>query len=468
MSRFPNGFLWGGAISASQSEGAYDVGGKGLTIFDVTEAGNKNTPRKRHDKIENDIHYPSHTAIDFYHTYAQDIQLFRELGIQCLRTSINWTRIYPNGIEELPNEEGLAYYDALFDELLKNDITPVVTIHHSDTPLYIAEHYGGWINRTTVDLFLKYAKTVLCRYKDKIKYWIVINEINAINYVEWFSAAAENMTLQEKETASYHLLLANASVVCAAKKINPDFIMGGMVTDCHTYPYTCDPQDVFQSIQDKHRNIFFADVMCRGEYPSYKWKELNRFDIQLHIKEEEKNILKKGCIEFLAFSYYSSHVSSMVKDEDIQGNLIQNIKGKNNPYLKSSQWGWSIDPMGLRIALNEFYDRYELPLFIVENGLGARDDAKQLPDINDDYRIEYLREHIAAARDAVTIDGVDLMGYLVWGFIDIVSGVTGEMDKRYGLIYVDRNNKGQGSNLRYKKKSFEWYQKVIASQGEEL
>lgn len=468
MPKFPKDFLWGGAISANQSEGAYNVGGKGLSILDVMEVGSKDTPRIRYEKLETGIHFPSHDAIDFYHNYKEDIKLFKEMGIKCLRTSINWTRIYPTGIEEEPNEEGLKFYDDLFDELLNNGIIPLVTIQHADTPLHLALTYGGWKNRIMVDLFLKYAQTIFKRYEHKIKYWITINEINAINYVEWFGAAGENLTPQEKEQASYHLLLANAKTVALGKRINPDFVIGGMITGgCH-YPYTCAPEDVMLSLEDKNQDVFFADVMCRGYYPSYKLKELERNNIVLQKEEMDLNALQEGKIEFLSFSYYSSHISSVEKDEVLQGNLLQNIIGKSNPYLKASEWGWQLDPLGLRITLNELYDRYQLPLFIVENGLGAVDCANDIQNIQDDYRIEYLKQHIEAVSNAITMDGIDLMGYLVWGFIDIVSGTTGQMSKRYGLIYVDKDDQGNGTGKRYKKKSFSWYKNVIETNGENL
>jgi len=468
MNKFPKDFLWGGAISANQSEGAFDEGGKGISILDVMEVGSKTQPRKRHREFEEGVRFPSHDAIDFFHHYKDDIKLLKQMGIKCLRTSINWTRIYPTGVEQEPNEQGLQFYDDLFDELLINDITPVVTIQHSDTPLNLALEYGGWKNRYVVDCFLKYAETVLRRYKDKVRYWITINEINSINFINWFGAGSEELTLQEKEQASYNLLLASAKAVKIGKTINPEFMIGGMVTDCYSYPYTCNPEDVMLSFQDKHYNIFFADVMCRGYYPGYKKKELEKNNIVLETDPLDRRIIKEGTIDFLSFSYYSSHVSSVQKDEILQGNLLQNIIGKSNPYLKASEWGWQVDPLGLRISLNEFYDRYQIPLFIVENGLGAADDARNMENITDDYRIDYLKQHISAVRDAVDVDGVDLMGYLVWGIIDIVSGTTGEMDKRYGMIYVDRDNQGKGSNKRYPKKSFYWYKKVINSNGEDL
>lgn len=468
MERFSKDFLWGGAISANQAEGAFDVDGKGLSILDVMGPGARGKERERHENVYDGTFFPSHHAIDFYHNYKEDIQLLKQLGIKCFRTSINWTRIYPTGVEEQPNEEGLKYYDDLFDMLIENGITPLITLQHSDTPYYLATEFGGWKNRKLVDYFEKYVTTVFERYKNKIKYWITINEINAINYVEWFAAANTNLTAQEKEQVSYNLLVASAKAVMIGKKINPDFVIGGMVTDCYTYPYTCNPEDVMLSFLDKHYNIYFADVMVRGYYPAYKVKELERNGIVLQKELGDDEILKQGKIEFLSFSYYASHVSSVVKDEVMDGNLQQNIIGKTNPYLKATEWGWQIDPLGLRISLNEFYDRYQIPLFIVENGLGARDDVTDIHHIEDDYRISYLKEHIKAVRDAVSIDGVDLMGYLVWGVIDIVSGVTGQMSKRYGLIYVDRDDEGNGTNERTLKKSFYWYKKVIETNGEEL
>lgn len=468
MHKFPNDFLWGGAISANQSEGAYNIDGKGLSILDVMEVGSKNTPRKRHNEFNEGVYFPSHDAIDFYANYKSDIALLKQLGIKCFRTSINWTRIFPTGLEDEPNEKGLIFYDNLFDELIKNDIIPLVTIQHSDTPLHLALELGGWKNRDIVDGFEKYAKVVFNRYKDKIKYWITINEINAINYVNWFAAGSENLTLQEKEQASYNLLLANAKAVRVGKEINSNFVIGGMVTDCYSYPYTCNPEDVLLSIQDKHHNIFFADVMCRGAYPSYKKKELERNGISLYKEKDDVRIFEEGKIDYLSISYYSSSVSSSEKDEVLQGNLQQNIIGKSNPYLEASEWGWQIDPIGLRVSLNDLYDRYQIPLFIVENGLGAVDDTSNITDIKDDYRIDYLRKHILAVRDSIELDGVDVMGYLAWGVIDIISGGTGEMAKRYGLIYVDRDNEGKGTNQRYKKKSFNWYKNVIESNGEDL
>lgn len=467
-SRFPAEFLWGGAISANQAEGGFGEGGKGLSILDVMEVGSKDTPRRRTDGIEPGVYYPSHTAIDFFHTFREDIALFSELGITCLRTSINWTRIYPTGMETEPSEAGLQFYDDVFDELLAHGITPLVTLQHSDTPLYLAEAFGGWKSRELVDLFARYCATVFTRYKDKVRHWITINEINAINFVTWFGAAAENLTPAEKEQASYHLLLASATAVRIGKGIDPGFVIGGMVTDCYSYPFTCRPEDVLLSIQDKHHNIFFADVMCRGAYPRYKLRELERAGIVLETRAGDARTLDAGRIEFLACSYYASHVSSTDADEIIQGNLLQNIAGKANPHLATSEWGWQIDPLGLRISLNDLYDRYQMPLFVVENGLGAVDDVTDPCNIDDPYRIEYLRRHIDAVGDAIAIDGVEMLGYLVWGFIDLVSGTTGEMAKRYGLIYVDRDNAGEGSNARYRKASFGWYQRVLGSNGREL
>lgn len=468
MAKFPKNFLWGGAIAANQAEGAFDRDGKGTSILDVMAVGSKNEPRKRYSVHDNTIYFPSHQAIDFFDKYQEDIALLKKLGIKCFRTSINWTRIYPTGVETEPNEKGLEFYDKLFDCLLKNGITPIVTLQHSDTPVYLADYYGGWKNRKVVDCFLKYARTVFMRYKSKVTNWIVINEINSVNFVTWFGAANDNLTENEKEQASYNLLLANASAVKLGKSISSDFKIGGMVTDCFSYPFSCKPEDVFLSIQDKHKNIFFADVMVRGYYPSYKLNELERKNITLDKLDDDAETLREGTIDFLAFSYYSSHVSSSEKDEVVQGNLLQNIMGKSNPYLETSEWGWQIDPLGLRTSLNDFYDRYQIPLFIVENGLGAADKVEHQHQIADDYRIDYLKKHIQAVKEAINYDGVDVIGYLAWGIIDIISGTTGEMAKRYGLIYVDKDNSGNGTGKRYPKKSYYWYQNVINTNGEDL
>ncbi|WP_137625068.1 glycoside hydrolase family 1 protein [Lactiplantibacillus pingfangensis] len=468
MTQFPKNFLWGGAIAANQAEGAFDRDGKGVSILDVMSVGSKNQPRQRRSLDDQTAFFPSHDAIDFFDKYESDIALLKQLGIKCLRTSINWTRIYPTGVESVPNEKGLAYYDKLFDCMIRNGITPVVTLQHSDTPIYLADHYGGWKNRKVVDYFLNYVRTIFKRFRTKVKYWIVINEINSVNFVTWFGAAGENLTESEKEQASYHLLLANASAVKIGKSINPNFKIGGMVTDCYSYPYSCRPEDVLLSVRDKHKNIFFADVMVRGYYPSYKIQELKRKSISIKQEAGDDDMLHAGTIDFLAFSYYSSHVSSTQKDEVIQGNLLQNIIGKTNPYLQTSDWGWQIDPLGLRTSLNDFYDRYQIPLFIVENGLGAVDNIDDNNYVEDDYRIDYLKQHIQAVKDAIDYDGVNVMGYLVWGIIDIISGTTGEMAKRYGLVYVDRDNYGKGTGRRYVKKSFDWYKQVIRTNGENL
>lgn len=468
MPDFPKNFLWGGAVSATQAEGAYLEDGKGMSIFDIMTKGDRNTPRRNTGAVRENEVYPNHYGIDFYHRYVEDIMLLKELGIKAFRTSISWARIFPTGFEEEPNEEGLKFYDDLFDTLLKNGIEPVVTMLHSDVPLELAQKLGGWKNKEMVKYFSHYVETIVARYKGKVKKWITINEINAVNYVLWFSCAMLDDDEQSKALAASHLLLGSATAVKIGHRIDPDAMIGGMVTDCYSYPYTCNPDDVLQSVEDVRFNIYFADVMCRGYYPSYQKAKLERQGIKLDLTEEDENTLREGIVDFLGFSYYSSHVSSVVNDELVEGNLLQNIIGKKNPYLQSSQWGWQVDPKGLRYSLNEFYDRYQKPLFIVENGLGARDEIDSEGSIEDPYRIEYLREHIRAVREAVCIDGVDLIGYLVWGIIDIVSGTTGEMSKRYGMIYVDQDDEGNGTLKRIKKASFNWYQKVIASNGKNL
>jgi 6-phospho-beta-glucosidase len=465
---FPENFMWGGAISANQAEGAYIAGGKGLTTLDVMTAGSKRKARENTGIVQEGVYYPSHEGIDFYHRYKEDIKLFAEIGFKCFRFSINWARIFPNGTEAEPNEEGLAFYDKVLDELAKYNIEPLVTIYHSDTPLHLATEYGGWANKKLVSYYLKYCEAIFTRYQNKVKYWITFNEINAINFVSWFSGAVTENDDQTKALVAHHQLLASSKAVQLGHKINPDYQIGGMVTNSYSYPYTCKPEDVMLSLEDKRYNIFFSDVMCRGYYPSYKLKEFERKNIQVEITDEDKLDLANGTIDFLSFSYYSSFISSTEADEVVDGNLQMGVLGKSNPYLPASSWGWQIDPVGIRISLNDFYERYQKPLFIVENGFGDMDTLTNEGEIIDDYRIDYLKKHINQIGKAINEDGVELLGYTLWGCIDLVSGTTGEMSKRYGLIYVDKDDTGNGTLKRIKKKSFGWYKKVIETNGEVL
>ncbi|WP_414055858.1 6-phospho-beta-glucosidase [Macrococcus equi] len=478
MSKLSDDFLWGGALAAHQFEGGWNKGGKGPSVVDVLTAGAHGTPRRITEKVEPHEFYPNHEAIDFYTHYKEDLALFAEMGLKVLRTSIAWTRIFPNGDEAEPNEAGLQFYDDVFDELLKHDIKPVITLSHFEMPLHLAREYGGFRSRKVVDCFVRFAQVVFERYKDKVEYWMTFNEIN--NQMDvgnplflWTNAGIEVKPDEDARAVMYisahHQLLASALAVQAGHKINPEFKIGAMVSHVPVYPYSCDPKDIMAAEIANRERFFFPDVQVRGKYPAYALKELERIGVTLPIEPGDEEILMNGTVDYLAFSYY---MSTAVKHDAVSeptSILNGGLKGGiDNPYLQSSDWGWTIDPIGLRYVLNTLYNRYQLPLFIVENGFGAIDKVESDGTINDDTRIEYFKSHIEAVKEAVLEDGVDLLGYTPWGIIDVVSFTTGEMKKRYGMIYVDRDNEGNGTMQRSKKKSFEWYKRVIATNGEEL
>jgi len=477
-SNFPEGFLWGGAVSAHQIEGAYNVDGKGLSIADVVTDGGNGINRKITKGILSGNYYPNHKAIDFYHRYKEDIQLFKELGLKAFRTSINWSRIFPNGDEWEPNEAGLKFYDELFDELLENEIEPVVTLSHFEIPYLLYEKYGGFKNKKLIDFFAHYARTVMERYKNKVKYWMTFNEINNQadgNYElhTWTNSAMlfgeEDNSLELTFQAGLNELIASAKAVVIGHEINPDFQIGCMMAYVPVYPYSCKPDDMMAATKVMDRRFFYSDVHVRGEIPRYskKYWEIEKLDIQY--SAEEELILKKGTVDFIGFSYYMSDAVTTLSDvEGYEVREYPKAKIVRNPYVNSSEWGWQIDPIGLRYTLNTIYERYNIPLFIVENGFGAYDKIEKNGKVSDPYRVSYLREHIKQMEQAINIDGVDLIGYTPWGIIDIVSFGSGEMEKRYGMIYVDKDNHGNGTLDRTKKDSFEWYQHVIATSGSEL
>ena len=466
-------FLWGGAVAANQCEGAYNKDGKGLSIVDVLPVAEERREALLNFKLalENKYDfYPSHESIDFYHNYKDDIKLFAEMGFKVFRTSISWPRIFPKGDELKPNEAGLKFYDALFDELLKYNIEPLVTINHFDTPLHLVKKYGGWRSRELITYFERYAKVVLERYQNKVKYWLTHNEINMIMHL---SSIGGGLIFEEGENiqqiryqAAHHQLVASSIATKIAKEINPDMQIGCMLAAGEIYPYSSHPEDVLKAVKENQKQYFFVDIQSRGEYPSYTNRLFEEEGVTLEILPGDLDLLKKYPVDFISFSYYSSRLTSAdpeVNKTMKSGNAFASLR---NPHLKVSEWGWQIDPIGLRITMNQIYDRYQKPLFIVENGLGANDKFSN-GTIEDDYRIDYLKQHIEQMKEAVK-DGVDLLGYTTWGCIDLVSAGTGEMKKRYGFIYVDRDNQGNGTNKRYKKKSFDWYKKVIESNGEVL
>ncbi|MGG7152740.1 glycoside hydrolase family 1 protein [Clostridium neonatale] len=471
-------FLWGGATAANQFEGGWNVDGKGASTSDMLTAGTHTIPRKITKETIDGLNYPSHEAIDFYHRYKEDIKLFAEMGFKVFRMSIAWTRIFPNGDDKEPNEAGLKFYDDVFDELKKYNIEPLVTISHYEMPFNLTKKYNGWASRNVIDFFVNYCNVIFNRYKDKVKYWLTFNEINCgtmpmggylglgILNEGTEDFLHQNDNKQIRFQALHHQFVASAKAVKLGHSINKDFKIGCMIAHMTTYPYTCNPDDILLA-QKKNQlaNDLCGDVQVRGEYPFFAKRYFEENNIVLDITEEDKKILKEGTVDYYTFSYYMSNCESASGDEDkTSGNLLGGIK---NPYLEASDWGWQIDPKGLRYTLNELYGRYNIPLMVVENGLGAFDKVEEDGSINDDYRIEYLKDHIIQMKEAVK-DGVDLIGYTPWGCIDLVSASTGEMEKRYGFIYVDKDNAGEGTLDRKKKKSFEWYKNVIKTNGEEL
>ena len=473
---FPNNFLWGGAVAAHQIEGGWREGGKGISVADVLTAGTHEIPREITDGVLEGKNYPNHEAIDFYHRYKSDIKLFAELGFKCFRTSIAWTRIFPNGDESEPNEAGLKFYDDLFDELLKYKIEPVITLSHFEMPFHLAKAYGGWTNRKLIDFFVRYAEIVMRRYKNKVKYWMTFNEINNQSAIDmdifgWtnsgviFSQHTNKFAVLYQ--AAHNELVASALVVKKGHEINPNFKIGCMVAWVPYYPYSCNPNDMILSVESMRDKFYFADVHARGHYPAYAKKMWEKTNSAPKMEPQDEKILAEGTVDYIGFSYYMSKTvkSDYIAEKISYGDSIHSI---SNPHIKISDWGWAIDPVGLRYCLATLFERYELPLFIVENGFGAIDVKNADGTCNDAYRIDYLRSHIAEIKKSIEIDGVDVIGYTSWGCIDLISFTTGEMKKRYGFIYVDKNNDGSGTLERSKKLSFDWYKKVIATNGEEI
>lgn len=464
---FPVDFLWGGAVAANQCEGAYDEDGKGWSTQDLAPKGivGPITDHPTEDNLKLQ-------GIDFYHRYKEDIALFAEMGFRVFRFSIAWSRIFPNGDDEVPNEAGLAFYDDLIDECRRHGMEPLVTLSHYETPYHLAKAYDGWCSRKLITFFQRYCKCVMERYKGKVHYWLTFNEINSILHNPYLSGGIltpkEKLSKSALYQAIHHELVASALVTKMAHEIDPDNKVGCMVIGIPSYPLTPNPDDVIANMEQDRHNLYFTDVQARGAYPKYLNRYFKENGIQIQMEEGDEEILKNS-VDFISFSYYMSTCGCADPNAHPQtaGNIIPGVA---NPYLPSSQWGWQIDPKGLRYLLNQFYDRYQKPLFIVENGLGARDELIEkdgVLTVEDDYRIEYMREHLMQVEEAIE-DGVEVMGYTSWGCIDLVSASTAQMSKRYGFIYVDRNDDGSGSMARYRKKSFYWYRDVIASNGASL
>lgn len=470
---FAHDFLWGGALAANQCEGAWNEGGRGLANCDVLPFGLDRIAVVKGDRemlSPDEIHfYPSLEAIDFYHRYKEDIALFGELGFKTLRLSVAWSRIYPNGDDTEPNEEGLKFYEDVFRECRRYGIEPLVTITHYDIPMHLVTEYGGWKNRKLIGFYKKLVTTLFSRYKGLVRYWLTFNEINIMTSACFMGAG---LVFQEEEDryksiydAVHHVLVASAWAVKLCHEQCPESQIGCMLNAGIYYPATCNPLDVQAAQEENRKHYMFTDVQVRGTYPCYVRKEFERRGFVIPFLEDDEAILRENLVDFVSFSYYSTRVVEAASEGMYDSNLLHSAP---NPYLKQEPWGRFLDPLGLRITMNEIYDRYQKPMFIVENGLGAEDIPDETGYVEDDYRINYLRDHIQAMKDAVEQDGIELMGYTCWGPIDLVSVATGQMSKRYGFIYVDRDDNGNGTLRRTKKKSFAWFQKVIASNGEDL
>ena len=484
--RFPDNFLWGGATADFQFEGGFNEGGRGLNSQDFVTDGSfgvkrqitlelkdgsrgsvnslETFPEGAEAKLYDDQYYPSHKAVDFYHHYKEDIALMGEMGFNVFRFSICWSRIYPTGEEDKPNEEGLKFYDDVINECLKYGMEPLITICHDEMPDHLAREYDGWNNRVLIDYYLKYCKTLFENYGDRVKYWLTFNELNAIH--GYSKIGVHKMTPSVFYQAEHHMFVASSLAIKMGHEMMKDSMFGAMFAMSEMYPASCRPEDVFAWYSHRRENYFFIDVMARGKYPNYTNEIFARKGVNIKIEEGDEEILAKYPLDFVSFSYYRSTIVEADKFTSMDPMGI--MGGEKNPHLPSTDWGWPIDPLGLRYCLNELYDRYQKPLFVIENGLGAADVLEEDGSIHDRYRMEYLRDHFEQIRDAINIDKVPCFGYTMWGPIDLVSLTTGEMKKRYGFIYVDMDDKGNGTLKRYKKDSFEWMKKVIKSKGSEL
>ncbi|MFV0480183.1 MAG: glycoside hydrolase family 1 protein [Anaerorhabdus sp.] len=481
--RFPEGFLWGGAIAANQCEGAWNIDGKGMSVADVAMFKPNVDPKdyvnqwhvsqKDVDiamKTNDSTYYPKRRGIDFYHHYKEDIALFEEMGFKTLRVSIAWTRIFANGDEDTPNEKGIAFYKDLFKTLRAANIEPLVTLSHYEMPLHLVNEYDGWVSRKVVDFFVKYAKVCFENFKEEVKYWLTFNEIDSVFRHAFTTIGVLEEKYESKEKAEeaiyqalHHQFVASALVTKLCHEIIPNSQMGCMVTKTLTYPETCNPEDIYLAQKDNRVNSFYTDVQVLGIYPPFIFKEWERKKFNIHMEKNDLDVLKNNTVDFISFSYYMSMVQSVNAEqrEKVGGNLTTGVK---NPYLPTSEWGWQVDPIGLKVSLIDLYDRYHKPLWIVENGIGSKDVVEKDGSINDDYRIEYFRNHFKQIALAID-EGVECMGYTSWACIDLVSASTSQMTKRYGFIYVDADDVGQGTYKRSKKKSFDWYKKVISTNG---
>uniref|UniRef100_UPI003365643B glycoside hydrolase family 1 protein n=1 Tax=Vallitalea maricola TaxID=3074433 RepID=UPI003365643B len=471
---FPKDFLWGGAVAANQCEGAWKEGGKGWCVADINRFQADIPLNKRYNEelTTKDINeamkdlegiYPKRWGIDFYHTFKEDLKLLKGLGINTFRTSINWARIFPSGDEAEPNEEGLKFYDELINEIIANGMEPLITISHYEMPLNLTLKYSGWYSREVIDFFVRYCQVLFNRYKGKVRYWIIVNQINLIihesfNHLGIAEDKVDNL-LEAKYQGVHNEMVACAKATQYAREVDKDVHIGMMFCDDISYPATCKPEDVLANYKRNQMEFLYGDVLLRGKYPGYAFRFFDDHNIHIEFGEQDEEVLKNTA-DFMAVSYYYTRICD-----------AESAKKKkttyDNPYIKSSDWGWGIDPIGLRTKLNMYWDRYQLPIIIAENGIGAFDKVEENGSIHDDYRIDYLKAHIKQIKEAV-LDGVDVIGYYPWGPIDIISCSSSEMSKRYGFIYVDLDNYGKGSGKRTLKDSYYWYKKMVESNGIEL
>ncbi len=474
---FSQDFLWGGAVAACQVEGAFDIDGRGLSTSDIhlydSKLDRKNIEKEGGGKLENirksildqEGYYPKRHGIDFYHTYPEDLKLLSEMGLKCFRSSFSWSRIFPKGDELEPNEKGLEFYDRFINEIIANNMEPIMTISHYDIPIYLVTEYGGFGNRKMVDFFVRYAKVLLERYGNKVKYWIVCNQVNLVPVVQFGSLGIYDDQAEDMQELMYQAVhnqfVAGAKTVELARQICPSAKMGTMLADLTSYPATCKPEDIVLTMQRNRMQYYFSDVQLRGEYPMYAIRFFEEHDINLKIKEGDLELLKNNCMEFLAISYYYSRIIDSTKHG------MNPTESGQNPYLNPTLWEWRMDPLGFYNCLSQYWDRYQVPIMIAENGIGAIDEVEEDGSIHDPYRVEFYREHIAQMKEAVK-DGADIFAYCAWGPIDLISSSSAEMSKRYGFIYVDKDDFGNGSGKRSLKDSYYWYKKVIESNGENL
>jgi len=483
---FPKGFLWGGATADFQYEGGFGEGGRGISSQDFVTDGSVSKKRQITLKLADgtrgtvnslesfpdgaeaemydDQYYPSHQAVDFYHHYQEDIAFMAELGFNVFRFSICWSRIYPHGDDDEPNKEGLKFYRQVIDECHKYHIEPLITICHDEMPDLLARKYDGWSSRHVIDMYVKYARTLFENYPE-VKYWLTFNELNAIH--GYAKIGVHHMDCQTYYQAQHHMFVASSKVIGIGHQMMPDAVFGAMYALSEMYPETCHPEDVFAAYEHRRESLFFADVMARGKYPNYAQEIFERKKVTIQMAPGDVELLAAFPLDFVSFSYYRSTVVSAQRPFTTM-DPIGVMGGDSNPYLEKTKWGWSVDPLGLRYCLNELYDRYQKPLFVIENGMGEVDQKEADGSVHDTYRIQYLKDHFKQIRDAINIDHVPCFGYTMWGPIDLVSLGTGEMKKRYGFVYVDMDDKGNGSLARSKKDSFAWMQKVIATNGRSL